>query len=66
MIYKFSNFLDLNYSQLEKYLDNKEPLTKGELLEKCSGEIDYNLLQSLKELSFSRVGKTDQGEIFLV
>lgn len=66
MIYKFSDFLQLNYRQLEQYLDSREELTKNELLEKCAGEISYDLLQSLKELVFSKIGKTPIGEIYLV
>jgi hypothetical protein len=65
MVYKFSDALNLNYSQLEKYIANKE-LTKNELLDKCTGEIEYELLQSLKELSFAKIGKTSKGELYLV
>lgn len=66
MIYKFSEFLRLNYNDLEKFVDVKEELTKGELLEKCSGEISYDLLQSLKELLFTKIGKTNKGELYIV
>ncbi|MDQ6813542.1 MAG: hypothetical protein M3040_07400 [Bacteroidota bacterium] len=66
MIYKFSSFLELNYQQLELFVDDEKELTKDELLEKCAGEIDYELLQSLKELSFSAIGKTAKGELYLV
>jgi len=65
MIYKFADDLNLNYSQLEKYIDKKE-LSKNELLEKCTGEIDYDLLQSLKELVFAKIGKTPKGELYVV
>jgi hypothetical protein len=66
MIYKFSDFLQLNYRQLEKFLNEVDELTKNELLEKCTGEISYELLQSLKELEFSKIGKTAKGELYLV
>lgn len=66
MIYKFSEFLELNYSQLEQFVKEGEQLTKNELLEKCAGEINYDLLQSLKELAFSKIGKTAKGELFLI
>lgn len=66
MIYKFSDFLQLNYSQLDKFIDSEEELTKNELLEKCSGEINYDVLQSLKELVFSKIGKTPKGELYLL
>lgn len=66
MIYKFSDYLELNYHLLEKFINNKEVLTKNELLQKCIGDIDYDLLQSLKEMEFSRIGKTEKGEIYLV
>jgi hypothetical protein len=66
MIYKFSEFLQLNYSELEQFINEGEQLTKNELLEKCTGEINYDLLQSLKELVFTKIGKTAKGELFIV
>jgi hypothetical protein len=66
MIYKFSDTLNLNYAELEKYLKTKEELTKEELLQKCTGEISYELLQSLKELVFTKIGKTAKGELYIV
>jgi hypothetical protein len=55
----------LNYRDLEQYLTDEDELTKNELLEKCTGEIDYDLLQSIKELVFSKIGKTAKGELYL-
>ncbi|GEO08995.1 hypothetical protein [Segetibacter aerophilus] len=66
MIYKFSDFLELNYRQLEPFVDGKEELTKNELLEKCAGEISFDLLQNLKELMFSKIGKNAEGELYVV
>ncbi|MCW3111420.1 MAG: hypothetical protein JWQ09_5926 [Segetibacter sp.] len=66
MIYKFSDFLQLNYSQLEQFIENNEELSKNEILERCTGEINYDILQSLKELVFSKIGKTAAGELYLV
>jgi hypothetical protein len=66
MIYKFSDFLELNYSQLDKYVNDEDELTKDELLQKCTGEVNYEVLQSIKELSFSKIGKTAKGELYLV
>lgn len=65
MIYKFSEFLELNYGQLEQFVKTGEQLTKNELLEKCAGEINYDILQSLKELAFSKIGKNAKGELFI-
>jgi hypothetical protein len=58
--------MQLNYQLLEKYIDKNEELTKNELLQKCVGDINYDLLQSLKELVFSRIGKNEKGEIYVV
>ncbi len=66
MIYKFSDDLNLDYSELNKFIAVGETLTKEELLEKCTGEISFELLQSLKELVLSKIGKTAKGELFLV
>jgi hypothetical protein len=65
MIYKFSTFLELNYRQLEPFIEGNEELTKNELLEKCAGEISYELLQSLKELEFTKIGKSVEGELYI-
>lgn len=65
MVYKFSDFLELNYSQLAQFIDGNEELTKNELLEKCAGEISYELLQNLKELAFSKIGKNAEGELYI-
>ncbi|MGI8634771.1 MAG: hypothetical protein ACR2KZ_05145 [Segetibacter sp.] len=64
MIYKFSEFLELNYNEVAKFIKEGEELTKNELLEKCTGEISYDVLQSLKELLFTKIGKTPEGELF--
>lgn len=66
MIYRFSDELTLNYQQLQKYVPDDHEITKEQLLEKCSGEIDYQLLQSIKELEFARIGKTKTGELYIV
>ncbi len=66
MKYKFSKFLEVNYDPLKAYLEKGEELTKGELLEKCSGEIAYDLLQQVKELEFDKIGKTDKDELYLL
>ena len=51
---------------LENYLRENEELTKNELLEKCAGEIEYDLLQNIKELDFSKIGKDKNGELYLI
>lgn len=65
MIYKFSEFLILNYDQVAKLINAGDELTKNELLEACTGEISYDVLQSLKEMEFDKIGKTAEGELFL-
>jgi hypothetical protein len=66
MIYKFSQFLELNYDQIAGFLNDEEELTKDEILQRCTGEIDYDVLQSLKELVFTKIGKTPKGELYLL
>lgn len=65
MIYLFSDFLNLNYEVLEKYIASNEEIEKGELLDRCSGKISYELLQGIKELEFRKIGKTINGDLFL-
>ncbi|WP_018615667.1 hypothetical protein [Segetibacter koreensis] len=66
MRYQFSDFLEGNYDQLKPFLEAGEELSKKEILEKCSGEIDYDLLQQIKELEFEKIGKTDKDQLYLV
>ena len=66
MIYKFSQDLQLNYEQVTQFLNDEEELTKEEILQRCTGEIDYDVLQSLKELEFAKIGRTPKGELYLV
>jgi hypothetical protein len=66
MNYKFSEYLHLNYNQLASLLNDEEELNKGEILERCTGKIEYEVLQSLKELVFTKIGKTPKGELYLV
>ena len=65
MIYKFSNFLNLHYEELENFIAVNEQLSKEQILERCTGEISYELLQSLKELVFDKIGKTAVNEIYI-
>ncbi len=66
MIYKFSHDLELDYDELKPFLNDEEELTKDELLERCSGEVHYELLQSIKELVFEKIGKTPKGELYVM
>ena len=66
MKYQFSDFLEGNYDKLKPFLKVGEELSKKEILEKCSGEIDYDLLQQVKELEFEKIGKTDKDQLYLV
>ncbi|HEV7621722.1 MAG TPA: hypothetical protein VGO09_08315 [Flavisolibacter sp.] len=58
--------MNLDYTPLKKYIQKNEELTKEELLEKCSGEINIELFQSIKELEFKRIGKDGMEELYLI
>ena len=66
MKYKFSKSLNVNYSALEKYLHRREEVSKNELLNRCTGQINFDLLQNLKHIAFDRIGKNDKGELYVV
>lgn len=66
MKYKFSSDLQMNYSELAKYIPDNKEITKEELLERCSGEISLDLLQSIKELEFSKIGKNKDEQLYLI
>lgn len=65
MNYKFSDYLELNYQPIAGLINDEEELDKKEILDRCTGEVDYEVLQSLKELVFSKIGKTPKGELYL-
>lgn len=65
MVYLFSDFLNLNYDVLDKYLATGEEIGKSELLDRCSGKISYELLQGIKELEFEKIGKSAVGDLYL-
>jgi hypothetical protein len=66
MKYKFSKALNIDYSALKNFISENEELTKDELLEKCAGAIDYDLLQYVKELDFDKIGKDRKGDLYLM
>jgi hypothetical protein len=55
----------MNYDELKRYVEKGEELTKSEILERSSGEIDYTLLQLIKELAFEKIGKSDKDELYV-
>jgi hypothetical protein len=65
MKYKFSPALNVDYSGLKEFIEPGEELTKKELLEKCSGNIDLQLLQFIRELEFDWIGKEKSGRLYL-
>ena len=66
MKYLFSKFLQGDYDKLKPFLKQGEKLSKDELLKRCTGEIQYELLQQVKELEFDKIGKDEKGELFLI
>ncbi|HEU0112642.1 MAG TPA: hypothetical protein VFQ73_17330 [Flavisolibacter sp.] len=65
MKYKFSSSLEVNYKPVADFIEEGEELTKNEIIEKCSGNVPFDLLQSLKEIEFDKIGK-ENGELYLV
>lgn len=65
MKYKISNFLNLNYSKLTNFLERNEKLNKEELLERCTGNINLELFQSIKYLEFNYIEKKSNGDLFI-
>lgn len=65
MKYRFPGILESDFSAIKKFIKEKQEITKEELLEKCTGKIDLDLLQNLKSISFSVIGKDENGELYL-
>ena len=65
MKYRFPSSLEVDYNLLKQFLREGEELTKNAILERCSGNVPFELLQSLKELEFDKIGK-EKGELYLV
>jgi hypothetical protein len=66
MKYKIASDLQIDYSSLEPFVPERREITKNELLDKCTGSISYELLQSIKELEFDRIGKDVDGTLYIV
>ena len=66
MKYKFSKALNLDYSRLKDFINAEEEISKEELLERCSGEVSFELLQNIKEISFDKIGKSKKDELYLL
>ncbi|HEX2608046.1 MAG TPA: hypothetical protein VHK91_11730 [Flavisolibacter sp.] len=65
MKYKFPASLEMNYAPIAELINEGEELSKQEVLEKCAGQIDFTLLQQVKELEFEIIGKNSKGELYL-
>jgi hypothetical protein len=65
MKYKFSPALEVDYRPLKDCIAEGEELTKDDVIEKCSGKIPYELLQFVKELEFTKMGK-ENSELYLI
>ena len=65
MKYRFSPALNVNYNELKPFLEPGEELTKKEILDKCSGVVSLQVLQYLRELEFSLIGKEKNGRLYL-
>ena len=65
MKYRFSPALRVDYVELKKYLEAGDELTKKELLEKCSGQVSFDLLQYLRELEFELIGKDNKDQLYI-
>lgn len=66
MKYKFSAYLDIDYSTLKKFVPANEEVTKEELIEKCSGEIDADLLKAIKKIEFMKIGIDKDDELYIL
>jgi hypothetical protein len=65
MKYRFSHALNIDYNELAGFVDVGEEMTKKELLEICSGQISFELLQYIRELEFERIGKDENNQLYL-
>jgi hypothetical protein len=66
MKYKIASDLQIDYSSLEPFVPDGREITKNELLDKCTGVVSYELLQSIKELEFDRIGRDVDGTLYIV
>ncbi|GAC1425449.1 MAG: hypothetical protein NVSMB67_27130 [Flavisolibacter sp.] len=65
MRYKFSKALQIDYSELKKFINSNEEISKSELLERSCGEINLELLHVIKEFGFDKIGKNKNNELYL-
>jgi hypothetical protein len=65
MKYRFPKNMEVDFSALKKFVKGYEELTKDELLERSAGKIGLDLFQTVKELEFSKIGKDEDGELYI-
>jgi len=57
-------FMDLSF--LSPFLESDVEIDKITLIKRCTGKINQALLSLIKIIIFYRVGKDEQGNIYLV
>lgn len=65
MKYKFSKAQSADYEKLKPFIERGHELTKSELLSRCSGAIDLQLLHYIKELEFEKIGRDNNDDLYL-
>gem|GEM_PF-1579586 len=65
MKYRFSENQIVDYKALAPFVPMGEELTKAELIDACSGVVPRELLQYVRELEFSFIGKEAGDELYL-
>ncbi len=65
MKYKFSSFLNIDYSPLYDFVPEEEEIIKQELLDLCSGEVERTLFQAIKEIEFNKIGRDEDDDLYV-
>lgn len=58
--------MNMDYRALYDFVPDGEEITKQDLLDRCSGEIERTLFQAVKEIEFHKIGKDQDNELYVI
>ena len=58
--------LPFDLSEIKPFVEKNTELPKTELIHRCGGLVSYYLLTLIKALIFYRIGKDEEGNLYLV
>ena len=58
--------LPFDLSEIKPFVERNIEIPKTELIQRCAGLVNYYLLNMIKVLIFYRIGKDEEGNLYLI